>query len=274
MKKLGLFLGLVAFSAGWLQAANCSGTMTLATLSAGALPGGCDFNGFNFNNFELSNYIASPNFSGGPQYDGFSGTPAQNLPKLGNYLVNFAALAGGGVSVTFSGAVVQTDGKPAWTVQTTSTAFANFAFEIKYNIGNGTDANPGNNKSVNNLQTLAATLGGVVYTGPGAAPNTEASATFGKVSQVNGGLQSVTDDINFASGSQTKTLNLSANATGTMAITDNLSLVLFNDPNAELRVTSLGNAFDFNSPVPEPMTTGLMGLGLASLAFIRRRQQR
>ena len=262
MKKLVLFLGLVTLSAGLMQAANCSGTMTLAALTATALPGGCDFNGFNFNNFEVGNYIASPNFSGATQYDTLS-----NPGNVANYLATFVALSGGGVSVTFTGAVVQSDGLPAWTVKTTpaTTDFANFAFEIKYNIGNGTDANPANNKSVNNLQTLAATLGGVVYSGPGSGPNpnSEASSTFSKVSQVGLGLQSVTDKIAYGSGSQTKTLNLTPNATGSMAITDNLSLDLFDVPNGQLTVTSLGNAFDFNSPVPEPMTTGLMEIGRA-----------
>jgi len=272
MKKFGLLVGFLGISAGWLQAANCSATMTLASLTATALPGGCDFNGFNFNNFDVDNYIATPNFTGAAQYNVLA-TPG----NAANYLANFTTLTNGGVLVTFTGALPQSDGTPAWTIETTGAANsnANFSFEIKYNIANGTDANAANNKNVSSLQTLSATLGGVAYTGP-TAPGSDSSATFSKVTQTNGGLnlQSITDKLILTSGSQTKNLALSANNTGTLAITDNLALQITGTQNAELTVASLGNGFDLASAIPEPMTTGLMGLGLAGLAILRRRRSR
>jgi hypothetical protein len=268
MKKFGLLLGMLVLGAGWLQAGACLSTMSVAALSAISLPNGCDFNGFNFNSFNIDNYIVTPNFSGDAQYN--PGSAA----NVANYIANFLALGSGGVSVTFTGAVTQTGGAPAWTIETGGLSNGRFAFEIKYNIANGTDANPANNKSATSLQTMAATLGGVVYSGPTNLPDSTASATFSKVAQLNGGaqLQSVTDKLILSSGSQTKSLNLLPNS-GVIAVTDNLVVQISDIPGASLTVGSLGNAFDINA-IPEPVTMSLTGLGLGALAVIRRRYQR
>jgi hypothetical protein len=268
MKKISLVVGMLFFGAGWMQAANCTATMTLADLTGAALPGGCNFNGFNFNNFFVGNYIATPNFSGAAQYDTVS-TPA----NAANYIATFTVLPNGGTAVTFTGALVQTDGLPAWTIQTTdaNNANANFSFEIKYNIGDGTDANPANNKAVSSLKTLQATLGGATYTGP-TAPGSDASTTFAKTARSDTSFQLITDKLILTSGSQSKSLALAPNNTGTLLVTDNLSLQITDTQNAQLTVVSLANGFDFNSSVPEPVTMGLMGIGLAGLALLRKRQ--
>jgi hypothetical protein len=271
MKKFGFMLGMAMLAAGWLQAGTCSSTMSLAALSVSSLANGCDFNGFNFNNFQVDNYIATPTFTGGPQYDPIINSGA----NVANYLANFAVMANGGVSVTFTGAVTQTDGAPAWTIQTggAAAANANFSFEIKYNIASGTDANPANNKNATSLKTMAATLGSVAYSGP-TTPGSDASATFSKVAQFNAGaqLQTVTDKLILSSGSQTKILNLLPN-NGSIAITDNLVLQISDTEGATLTAGSLGNAFDTNA-IPEPVTMSLTALGLGALAMIRRRYQR
>jgi hypothetical protein len=270
MKKLVLICGLLSASALGLQAATCSAQMTLATLT-GLGGTGCDFNGYNFNNFQLSNYIDA-NFGGSGQYNAIPpplGTGS--IANLANYLADFTTLNGAGVTITFSGAVVQGDGEAAWTIKTggVGSDSANFGFEIKYNIGSGTDGNAANNRDANALKTLSATLGGVTYTG---APGGDASAAFIKGVAIDGSVQVINDKLNATSGSETKFLNLVPNATGSIAVTDNLILQISNTSNALLTATSLANGFD-PSAAPEPMTIGLMGIGLAGLALVRRRIQ-
>lgn len=266
MRKLVLICGLLTASAIGLQAAACTTTMTLTALN-GLGGAGCDFNGYNFNNFVLDNYIDA-HFGGTAQYNFLAtgGNPA----NTSNYLATFASLNGAGVSVTFTGAVIQSDGSPAWTVNTQGAGLdsSNFGFEIKYNIANGTNANPANNKSANSLKVLQATLGGVTYTG---APGADASAAFIKASTISGINQLINDKLIATSGSQTKTINLIPNASGTIAITDNLFLQISNTQNTSLTATSLANGFD---STPEPMTLSLMGIGLASMALVRRRLQK
>ncbi len=262
MRKLVLICGLLTASALGLQAAACTATMTLTALN-GLGGAGCDFNGYNFNNFALGNYIDA-NFGGSGQYN-FLSTPA----NTSNYLATFAAFNGAGVQVTFTGAVAQPDG-PAWTVKTAGAGLdsSNFGFEIKYNIASGTNAIAANNRNVNGLKVLQATLGGVTYTG---APGADASAAFIKASTIGATTQLINDKLIATSGSQTKFINLVPNTTGTIAITDNLFLQISNTQNTTLTATSLANGFD---PTPEPMTLSLMGIGLASMALVRRRLQK
>lgn len=262
MRKLALICGLLTASAIGLQAAACTATMTLTALN-GLGGAGCDFNGYNFNNFVLDNYIDA-NFGGSGQYNFLS-----NPLNKANYLATFSALSGTGVQITFTGAVVQPDG-PAWTVKTAGAGLdsSNFGFEIKYNIANGTNANPANNKSANSLKVLQATLGGVTYTG---ASGADASAAFIKASTIGATTQLINDKLIATSGSQTKLINLVPNTTGTIAITDNLLLQISNTQNTTLTATSLANGFD---PTPEPMTLSLMGIGLASMALVRRHLQK
>ena len=261
MRKLAMICGLLTASAMGMQAAVCTATMTLSALAT--LGGtGCDFNGYNFNNFVLDNYIDA-NFAGAGQYNFLS-----NSSNTSNYLASFSALNGAGVIVSFSGAVAQSNG-PAWTVATQGAGLAssNFGFEIKYNIASGTNANPANNMNVNNLKVLKATLGGVVYTG---ASNADASAAFIKAATISGTTQLINDKLIATSGSQTQNINLTANSSGTIAITDNLVLQISNAQNTTLTATTLANGFD---PTPEPMTLSLMGIGLAGMALVRRRLQ-
>lgn len=259
MRKLALICGLLTASALGLQAGACTASTNMSTLIAlGA--GGCDYNGYNFNTFIFTNYLDA-NFGGYGQYN-ISNDPTTTV----NYLANFAALNGTGVSLTFSGALAQFDG-PAWTVKTAGVGLdsSTFGFELKYNIASGTDAIAANNSDVNSLKLLHATLGGVTYTG---APGADASAAFIKAATIGTTTQLINDKLIATSGSQTKNIDLSPNNTGTIAITDNLYLQIGNTQNTMLTATSLVNGFD---PTPEPMTLSLMGIGLVGMALVRRR---
>lgn len=264
MRKLALICGLLTASSLGLQAGVCTTTMTLTALSTLG-SAGCDFNGYNFNNFVIDNYLDA-HYAGSGQYNFLAsgGNPA----NTSNYLANFATLNGVGVQVSFTGAVAQSDG-PAWTIATQGAGLdsANFGFEIKYNIASGTNANPAINRNANSLKTLLATLGGVNYTG---APGADASAAFIKASTIAGTTQLINDKLIATSGSQTRTINLIPNSSGTIAITDNLLLQISNVQNTTLTATSLANGFD---PTPEPMTLSLMGIGLTGMALVRRRLQ-
>lgn len=252
MKKLALICGLLSASALGLQAVTCSATMTLTQLSAQTPTGGCDFNGYNFNNFALGNYIDFL-FGGSAQYNF---TASGNTSNTSNYLADFAVLNGTGVSVTFRGAVAQSDG-PAWTLTTNN---SNFGFEIKYNISSRTN-------DVNALKILSDTLGGVVYNG---ASGADATAAFNKAALINGVNYGISNKV-FAQTvvSQMRFLNLPSNSSGVIGITDNLVLQMSNvAANTSITATTLGNGF---SQIPEPMTLTLMGVGLVGLALVRRR---
>jgi len=291
MKKLALIsaFGIFASSSMWGAACVLSGggTNTVASFLVAGSTGngtgtdgvnynggaGCTVNGFNLNSFTLDNY---QDFGyGGPNQYNFlnnaSGTPLNTA----NYDVTIGlAPSGQGLSVTLTGAVTQQDGLPAWTITTDNTLGIGspfFGFELKYNISTA-------GINVNTLKKVTDTQSNltIVEAAPGAIGQ---GSEFKKFVTDSGGGSSVllNNIVNQSESGATVSLTSALNVNGpTISVTDNLLLQLNSAANdhSTISVTSLSNVFDVAGQVPEPLTTALVGLGLAGLAMIRRRSNK
>jgi hypothetical protein len=260
MRKTLLAGCLVTLSAVTLIAGPCSTTMNINQLSA-LTSTGCEFAGYNFSDFNISGYIdLATTASNGYNFLDHH-TPGDNAKD--NYLVTFSAPSATSFQLAFTGAVLFSDGRGAWSLDTSSTqdASSNFGFSITYHINSV--AGQGD---VNNLHHGTTGLAGVTYTGPAGA-----DASTSLVKTVTDGNGANAQDINAAmyasSGSKSKTMALLPNTTGTLIVNDVFFEQITNVTNGHLTTTTLINAFD----APEPMTIGLMGFGLLGLGLLRRR---
>ena len=260
MKKLFLASVWLAMNSITLMAGPCSTTMSFTQL--GTLGStGCEFAGYNFSNFNISGYIdLATTASNGYNFVDHH-TPGDNARD--NYLVTFSSTSATGFQVAFTGKVLQTDGRVAWSLDTGGSADAssNFGFTANYHINNVSGG-----PNVKGLDHITATVAGVVYTGAGGA-----DATTSLVKTVSDGNSANSSNINakiFASsGSSSTTLAVPVNNTGTLIVNDVFFEQITNVANAHLTTGSVVNGFD----APEPMTLGLMGFGLAGLFLLRRR---
>jgi len=262
MKKT-LFAGiLLVLSSIGLVAAPCSSTMSVSQL--GALgSSGCEFAGFNFSDFNISGYIDLATTASNGYNFVLHNSPGDQARD--NYLVTFSSTSATAFQVAFTGNVLQTDGRVAWSLDTggSTDASSNFGFTVNYHINSV--AGQGD---VANLHKASTTVAGVTYSGPGGADAT--TSLVKSISDKNGAnSQNVSAKMFASSGSLTKDMDLPQNNTGTLIVNDVFFEQITNVANAHLTTTTLINSFD----APEPMTLGLMGLGLAGMALVRRRRK-
>lgn len=274
MKKVLIFTAVLAALTTAAYAGPCASSTNMLVLDSMAQNVGCTFNGYTFANFIFSGYNDF-SYPGGNTYNPLTGTGG-NPNNAANYLVDFAA-SGASTTVT----VRPDPNQPAWQVllPQSGTTRSEFTFELKYDV----TANAGSN----NVQTIVAGLNGVTYNSTSSSVGT-ATATFSKaavsgtccapappasVGQLNGPgpLDSATITIDHASGSASQPFAVFSPNTS-VQVTDDLSIVLRNVTGGQttMGVSSISNTF---SPIPEPMTLGMIGFGLVGLSLLRRRMK-
>jgi len=261
MKRIFLILGLLTLGSFSLMAGPCSTTMNLTQLT-GLASTGCEFAGYNFSDFNITGYIDLATTASNGYNFVVHNTPGDNAKD--NYLVTFSSPTSTSFQLAFTGAVAQTDGRGAWSLDTAGStdASSNFGFTISYHINSIVGQG-----DVGDLHHATSAILGVVYSGaPGADVSTALTKSVRDGNLAN--LQTIGAKLTANSGDVTKSMQLTTNNTETIVVNDVFLEKITNVANAHLTSPTLINAFD----TPEPMTFGLVGLGLAGLAFMRRRR--
>jgi hypothetical protein len=266
-----------------VQAGPCSSSTTLLNLvtasngstaannpgSEAIQPGGCTFAGYTFSNFYLSGY--NDNNYGGTQIASGStdGSVGATQANLANIIATFTTVPNG-FMLTFASAaetpgfVITTPG-----VVSGGSNISSLQFEIKYLISNGT-------LPVTKLANTQANVNNLTFNNVGAS--TDAYSEFflldKKIQNSTTADASVFGSFTSSGLSNTSVLSTSGkvgfNAHNPINVTDNvqISIAAGDKTSRSASFGSIGNVF---TTVPEPLSMSLMGLGLVSLALVRRK---
>ena len=285
MKKI-LLAGCFGIMASMLaQGATCSSSTTLLALVTASngtnalnapggetIVGGCQFAGYNFSNFYLSGY--NDNNYGGTTFTSGStdGSVGPTQSNLANIIATFTAVTNG-FMLTFStasntpGFVISTPGVVAG-----GSNISSLQFEIKYLISDATLPASG-------LVNTQADVNNLTFNNIGASSSAY-SEFFLFDKKIQNGVTSdasVYGSFTTAGLSNTSVLGTSGpiaiNPRNPINVTDNIQISIgANDKSSRTAsFASVDNVFTRLSPVPEPLSMSLMGLGLVSLALVRRK---
>jgi hypothetical protein len=265
------------------QAGPCSSSTTLLALVTASngtngantpnaetiVPGGCQFAGYTFSNFYLSGY--NDNNYGGTQIASGStdGSVGASQGNLANIIATFSTVPNG-FMLSFSAAqntlgfVVSTPG-----IVTGGSNVSSLQFEIKYLISDGT-------LPATSLGNTQANVNNLTFNNIGASSDAFSEQFLLNKKVQNGGTADASVFGSFVSAGLSNTSVLSTSGKigfhshNPINVTDNVQIsIAANDQGP--RTASFGSIDNVFTTVPEPLSMSLMGLGLVSLALVRRK---
>lgn len=247
MKKIMIGFALVALSAVTAFGAPCTGN----TIAAIALAGSCEVAGAGGNSFTLNNWSLGD--AGSIGYGG-------NVTSA-DVLVTTAAFGIGGFSISFSDAP---GGNNYFVALNNNGTNQVSNFETRFTIASATGT------AASGLATVGHALNNFNI---GTPTSGNPIATANKVLNPIGGgaaLSSI-NLIAISNGSQSSQDNAISGAPAFFQVVDSFQLNGANGNTTGASVANFTNSFDVNNPIPEPMTSLMLGAGLLGLAALRRR---